>query len=138
MDATSRSKMHADHLAWESEDALWRDDLRVWETEVAEAQQQMHVLHELLGKHLSQLRTHAAAIRAYEQEVRTHERALAEQERGSTEFASSATAKGHRDECQNQVRQRAEHERLKRVHHGLMAHWRTLVRAVQEGVAESC
>lgn len=135
MNAVSESQMHADHTRWITEDAAWRDDLRVWQEETKQAVAQIEELNELFNKHAARLATHAAAIRSYELEARSHEHAVAEHQRGNASTDIAAVAAEHPKDAVQHNKQRLAHERLKKSHHSMIAQWNTLLRALQEAVS---
>jgi hypothetical protein len=124
--------MHNEHRFWESEISLWRDDLRAWQEELAKAQGELKQLEKALEDHAHALRTHASALRLDEQTFDGHEHALAAYERGGEGAELLQMTRQHVEEGGRHAEHRAAHERLKRLHHGVMAHWNLLLKSLRE------
>lgn len=131
------SSMHHDHADWKSENALWHDQLREWEAEIADAIDGTAKLKQALEAHQQTLRIHAAAIRLYEQGPAQHERQLAEFVQQGVGYAACCTEPKHRKESSKHDEQRSIHETMKKSHHALMARWSLLLKALTENRNES-
>ena len=130
--STTHQTMHGEHRFWESEISLWRDDLGAWQHELAKAQGEIKQLEHALEEHAQTLRKHASAIRLEEQTFDSHEHALAEYEKGDEGDGLFELARQHRAEAVHHTEHRAAHEQLKRRHHGVIAHWNVLLKALCE------
>jgi hypothetical protein len=122
--------MHAEHRQWLSDDAMWRDDLAAWEGEVNEALEGLKMLGEALRKHGEALRSHLATIGREEEVANYHEKAIADYEAGGSGVPLLHTAQIHQQTGARHVHKRLAHERLKRHHHTVMAHWNLLFKAL--------
>ena len=124
----TESQMHEDHLKWMSDRAMWRDDLRAWEEETAQAIADLQGLQAALAEHERALEKHAAAIRAYEQgEVaRTH--ALIESKKQCNDEARQALMNAHARDRRHHLKLLANHEAIKQRHREALAHLRTLTK----------
>jgi len=128
----TENQMHEDHLEWTSDRAMWRDDLRAWEEETAQAIADLQGLQAALAEHERALETHAAAIRAYEQgEVgRTH--ALIESKKQCNDEARKSLVNAHARDRQHHQKLLANHEAIKHRHRETLAHLRALLKAACE------
>jgi septal ring factor EnvC (AmiA/AmiB activator) len=135
MFSTKPTSMHSEHRYWENEISLWRDDLRAWQHELAKAESEIKQLEKALIDHGHVLRTHASALRLSEQTSQQHERAIADFEKGGEGEELFELARKHSREAELHQVHRTAHEELKRRHHSIIAHWSTLLKALQ-GVDE--
>ena len=124
--------MHSEHRQWLSDDSMWRDDLALWRKEIDESLDELGKLEDALHAHRANLQIHLDTFMAGEKEQEAHEHALAEFERGDTrnELQLLAMAKAHKKHADEHVQQRQAHERLKKLHHTMMAHWALLFKAL--------
>jgi hypothetical protein len=132
--ATTHVEMHGEHQRWLSDTAMWRDDLAHWQKEIADALDSLKELEGALRQHSQCLQGHLETLTAEEAETRSHEHALAEYERGGPGDELLAMARPHGEHATKHGQQRQAHERLKRQHHTVMAHWSLLVKALSEKV----
>jgi hypothetical protein len=116
--------MHRDHRDWDAETCFWRDDVRAWQHELAQARAELKELGAIFAARERRLCMHAGAVRLHEEKPDAHEHAIAEAER--TCGANPCKAAGHAHEALQHVVDRDEHERIKRRHHEFMTHWRVL------------
>jgi hypothetical protein len=130
MNVVDHAEMHRDHCQMRSEDDLWRLEIAAWQHELETAAKELSKLKAAPKEHEKALQTHAAAIRAYEGDAGEHEHALAAFERGGSGGELIDMAKAHSEEISQHERRRQTHERIKRHHHCLMAHWKLLVKAM--------
>jgi len=121
--------MHRDHQDWQSENALWRDQLREWERQTAQATADLELIHAALAKHEESLQRHAAAVRLYEQKSLEHEHRMAAAAAAPGTSAPGDVAHGEEIADHHQVRLR--HEALKRRHHELMARLSLLIQSLR-------
>lgn len=129
MNAAVPEKLHNDHKYCLSEYALWHDEIRAWQGEVEQALADLKRVESALRAHQRALQVHAAAVQLYGQEVLGEEHELATAERRAAEPKTSGPA-GGKCELEKHEKQRSDHERTKRVHHALIAHWRLLLKAL--------
>jgi hypothetical protein len=124
--------MHKDHRQWASEMAMWREDVNLWEEECRKALAQLSPLEIALRQYAEALDDHRETTQAHEGRLKEHEHALAEFERGKKvdELTLLRLAKTHREEAERHGRQRGIHERLKRHHYTMMAHWALLFKEI--------
>jgi hypothetical protein len=132
MTETTLSAMHSDHTLWASEVSEWREDLRAWQQELGKAQAELIQLEKPLQDHAHTLRMHGSALRLYEQEFLGHEHALADIETGGSSNSGGQLELQHGQEADHQVQQREAHKQLKRHHHIVMMHWRSLLKALRQ------
>jgi hypothetical protein len=132
MTTLTHADMHHQSRFWQNEEALWRDDIRAWEEELTQTLAEAERLNAALSNHEKTLRSHAAAIRLHGQDEATHVHALAEYERGGLGADMLGLAHEHQEKINMHIRQRQAHERIKRRHHTVMAHWRLLLKALAE------
>ncbi len=92
----------------------------------------MRKLEEALREHRRTLQTHLEAITAEEQALKDHEYALAEYERGGPGDGLLDMARTHQENASKHAQQRQAHERLKKQHHTVMAHWSLLLKALTQ------
>lgn len=130
MSSADLNTMHHDHGEWKSENALWHDQLREWEAEIAAAIDATAKVKQALEAHQRSLRTHAAAIRLHEQAPAAHEHRLVEFVNQGVGFAACCTEPMHCKEALTHTEQRTVHETMKREHHALMARWSLLLKAL--------
>jgi hypothetical protein len=109
---------------------MWRDDLVIWEREIEQALADSKQLEDALRAHRKALQDHLEATGAQEQTLYKHERALAEYERGGPGEDLLPMAKVHKENAEKHAKHAAAHERLKRHHHTVMAHWSLLLEAL--------
>lgn len=128
----THSEMHSDHRQWSSEETLWEDDIQIWEGELDAALGDIKQLAEVIGEHRKCLEAHGDAVRAARAHRAKHEHALAEYERGETGEDLVVLAQKHEEEGAKHCEQRQAHERVKRHHHTVMAHWRLLLKALSK------
>ncbi|HVX63053.1 MAG TPA: hypothetical protein VHC19_20695 [Pirellulales bacterium] len=128
----THNEMHSDHRLWDSEATLWEDDIQIWEGELNAALAEMKQLEEVLAEHRKGLESHAEAIRAARADRATHEHALAKYEHGETGEDLVVLAQKHEAEAEHRAELRQTHERVKRHHHTVMAHWRLLFKALSK------
>lgn len=126
----SHLEMHVDHQHWLTELALWRDDIDLWRQEVGRARTDVERLETALREEDKALEEHARTLAQHVQALRSHEGELAAFEQGGADAKIIAMAKGHLEEESVQRHQREIHERIKKHHHVLMAHWSTLFKAM--------
>jgi len=126
----SHAEMHSDHRQWVSEDAMWEDEVHMWQGELDQAVAEMKKLETALAEHRKSLEAHAQAVREYRERQDQHEHSLADYERGESGADLVALAREHAKECEQQRQRRATHERVKRHHHTMIAHWRLLCKAM--------
>lgn len=127
-------QMHVDHTHWFSEGEFWRGDIRVWNTEIDQALRDVERLTAALRAQSEALHAHFEAIGKHEQEIRSHERSLAGYEKGGTGEELIALAKAHDKERELQAATRQAHERIKKFHHGLLAQWNLLLKAISKAM----
>jgi hypothetical protein len=127
------STMHHDHTLWASEVSEWRDDLRAWQQELGKAQAELIQLEKPLQDHAHTLRMHGSALRLYEQQFLGHEHTLADIDKKGS--GNSVGQHEHGQEADHQAQQREAHEQLKRHHHIVMVHWRSLLKALRQPLA---
>jgi hypothetical protein len=127
--------MHNEHRLWESEISLWRDDLRAWQEELGKSQSEIKQLEKALEDHAHALRTHASTLRLQEQTFDGHEHAIVQYEQGGEGEELFQMARQHSDEAVRHAEHRQAHERLKRRHHDVIAHWNLLLKALREPTA---
>ncbi len=132
MSTSSPSGMHRDHREWESENALWRDQLREWQRENEQAVAELNRAQQVFRNHERTLETHAAGIRLFGQACAEHEHDLAAKAQAETPQACGMC--GHEQEAIDHRREREIHERIKRRHHTLMAQLAMLMRSLTETV----
>lgn len=124
--------MHADHRLWQSEHALWRDDLESWQSQHKTALEQLAALEQMIRNHGEALDCHAEDIQRIEHSLREHEKAMAAfQREGTNAEVQEPMLKNHRQQAERQSRQRAAHERIKKHHHTVMAHVMMLKSAIE-------
>jgi hypothetical protein len=136
MISTKPASMHDEHRYWESEISLWRDDLRSWQHELAKAEGEFKQLEKALTDHEHVLRTHASALRLEEQVSAQHEHSIAEFEKGGEGQELLEMARKHSGEADLHQTHRTAHERLKRRHHNIIAHWNALLKALHEDFSD--
>jgi hypothetical protein len=132
MTTLTHAEMHQQSRFWQNEEALWHDDIRAWEEELTQTLAEAERLQTALLNHQKGLRNHAAAIRLHGQDEATHAHALAEYERGNLGADLLGLAREHQEKINLHIRQRHAHERVKRRHHTVMAHWRLLLKALSD------
>jgi hypothetical protein len=123
MNATNL-EMHRDHRDWDAETCFWRDDIRAWQHELAQAREEFKELENIFAARECRLKTHASAIRLHAEKPEEHEHAIVEAERCCA--TNACRAAGHAHEALQHAVDRDEHERIKRRHHEFMTHWRLL------------
>jgi len=128
----THAEMHRDHKQWAAEIAMWHDDMTLWEQEYQKALAQLSPLETALRQYAEALRDHKERTRAHEERLKVHEHALGEFERGNEieDLKLLALAKAHRDEAERHARQRGIHERLKKHHYTMLAHWSLLFKQI--------
>ncbi|HVW37617.1 MAG TPA: hypothetical protein VHB99_09945 [Pirellulales bacterium] len=126
----NHTEMHSDHRQWASEDSLWEDDVHMWQGELDQAAAEIKKLESAFAEHRKSLESHVQAIRDYRASAERHERSLAEYERGEKGEDLIALAQAHAKEAEKQRHRRETHERVKRHHHTMLAHWRLLCKAI--------
>ena len=131
MSAVSHAAMHQDHRDWQSENALWRDQLREWAQPTAKAVEDLESIKAALVRHTEILSRHAAAVRLYEQKSAEHEHQIAAAVSGSTPDLPIHTDGKHFEEIADHHQVRLRHEALKRHHHELMARFSLLVQTMK-------
>jgi hypothetical protein len=131
MNAASQAQMHREHKDWQSENALWRDQLREWEQQTAKATEELEFVRSVLVKHLESLERHAAAVRLYEQKSMEHEHEIATAVAGNSPEIPTRTDGKHFDEAADHHQVRLRHEALKRRHHELISRFSLLVQSMK-------
>ncbi|HUY91319.1 MAG TPA: hypothetical protein VMV10_21455 [Pirellulales bacterium] len=126
----NHAEMHSDHRQWASEDALWEDDVHLWQGELDQTAAEMKKIEAALAEHRRSLESHAEAVRDFREEEDRHEHSLAEYERGESGEDLVVMAQKHNAEAEKQRQRRKTHERIKRHHHTMIAHWRLLCKAI--------
>lgn len=127
MSATRPLDMHRDHRAWTADNEFWRDEIRMWQHETAQAAADLRRVTDALGEHERKLERHASAIRLYGQEAAQHEHELTR----SAQAVQGADVVGHHaDEVVDHRRMRETHESLKKTHHTLLARLSMLLKAL--------
>jgi chromosome segregation ATPase len=135
MPANTHEDMHAEHGLWRGEIGLWNDEIAVWQEELNGALAELKRLEAVLREQQTNLEAHRQAVATHEQHLAAHERTLAAFERGGPAGNDLLTmAKGHGHEVPRHARRRNAHERLKRRHHALMAHWSPVLKALAEAM----
>lgn len=132
MNGTVHRTMHGDHCQWEREISQWRDDLRVWQQEIAGALDQLDTLKEALVKQAHALRTHASSLRLEEQDFGQHEHAIARYEKGGDGEELFGMAARHVVEGMHHEDHQRAHEAMKQQHRHVMARWNGLLRALPQ------
>jgi hypothetical protein len=122
--------MHCEHREWLSDNSMWRDDLAIWQQEIDHALGDLRTLEDALREHRKVLQCHLDAIAAEELAANQHEHALAEFERGGPGDDLLQMAKPHQENADKHAQQWQAHERLKKGHHTVMAHWSLLHKAL--------
>jgi chromosome segregation ATPase len=130
----THAEMHNDHRQWLSDAQLWADDLYIWQREIDEALDGMKKLEAALRDHRDGLQKHSETIAEEEKNLTCHEKALAEYEQGGSGDALSGMTTSHQTNAEKHVRQRILHERLKKHHHTLIAHWMMLLKALTQKI----
>jgi len=136
MTSTTHLEMHNEHRFWAKEISQWRDDLRAWQQELTQAQSEIKLFERALAQQAETLRLHASSLRLEEQTFDGHEHALAEYERSGGGDELPQLALQHRDETALHIEHRQAHERLKRWHRKVIAHWALLLSALGEPAGE--
>ena len=131
MNAVSHAQMHSEHKDWQSENALWRDQLREWEQQTAKATEDLELIRSALAKHVEILERHAAAVRLYEQKSMEHEHEIATAVAGTSPGIPNRTDGKHFDEIADHHQVRLRHEALKKHHHELMARFSLLLQSLR-------
>jgi hypothetical protein len=124
MKTASIESLHGEHREWEAEIGLWRDDLRAWQHETRDIENQVD---QLLAEHQNELRVHAATLRLREEAIAQHEHTLA----GccaSKQTIAAGTCEDHASEKTDQLQKRSEHELLKHSHHELIGRLRRILK----------
>ena len=130
MSGTIHAQLHQDHTRWEQEAALWRDDVAVWQRELERAHSDMHRLTETFRAQTAALNAHLTMLEHQVAGFRTHEHALVGYEKGGAGEELPAMAGEHDHEATQQAAVRQVHERIKRQHHEMLAHWNLLLKAI--------
>jgi len=130
--ASAQLEMHDDHNHWLSDHSMWRDDLALWQGELDQAFEGLKQLEKALGSHREALQEHLKTIDIQEKGLRKHEHALADYQRGGLGADLKPMAEAHKQRAEKQKKHSAAHERLKKHHHTLMAHWSLLLRSLTE------
>jgi hypothetical protein len=130
--ATIHGEMHGEHRQWLSDDALWRDELAIWQKEIDQALGGLTKLEEALREHGKGLQDHLETIAAEERKLRDHEHALADFERGGSGNELLLMARTHTETADKHVQQRQAHERLKKQHHTVRAYWSLLLKVLTQ------
>lgn len=128
----SHAEMHTDHQQWTIEEALWEDEARVWLKDMDAALADLKQLQTVLIAERESLAGHAEAIASLQKKRAPHEYALADYERGGRGESLIDMATKHEKESEQHLHQRHAHERVKRHHYTLMAHWRLLFKALSK------
>jgi hypothetical protein len=129
---TALADMHNEHQHWLSDNAFWRDEVAVWQRELDDARQGLLRLEGVLRDHRSSLHDHLDTIAAEEHARQELQRTLAELGKGRSpeELEELLLAMNHKRNTGGHAQQRDVHEKLKKRHHTVMAHWSLLVRAL--------
>jgi hypothetical protein len=126
----THAEMHGDHQHWLNDGAMWSDDIGLWKDEAWKALADLVRLEAPLNRLAASIQAREEAVNQHIQKVRAHEHSVAEFERTGKGDALQllALAKAHKAEAADHARQREIHERLKREHYAIMAHWNLLLR----------
>ena len=123
--------MQADHRQWDYAHSAWSVDIEHWKTEHESALSELAKLQVIIQQHGAAIAAHAETIERHQDGFRDHERAMDEFQREGGGHIQEAMRNKHRESADRHNGQRAAHERIKKHHHGVMAHL-TMLRAAIE------
>jgi hypothetical protein len=126
----THAQMHQDHHHWLNDSAMWRDDIEIWKEESQTALADLAHLEAALRQLIKSIQDRERRVNQHAQKIKTHEQSLSEFERsGQGDSLQLLTlAKAHQEEAGHHLQQCQSHERLKKDHHTIMAHWNVLLR----------
>jgi len=111
------AEIQSDHQHWLREIERWEGRLGLWDNEQALLVREVTRLQQLVHKHGAELEEHAAALKALKEVIAAAERSAVTQ-RGEVD---RSLAQVHAKTETSHAAQRDLHERLKRMHHTLVA-----------------
>lgn len=131
MNADNHADMHHDHQHWLADNAMWRDDIKLWRRECRRAMGEGNS-EDAFRELARAIDEHEEIIDRHIEKITVHENAVAGFERtqqGDT-IEMLTLAKAHKKEAAEHGELRLAHEWLKKEHHRLMVHWAMLSREV--------
>jgi hypothetical protein len=131
MTSLTPTQAHQDHTRWNSESAMWRDDIQQWNKEHKAARlaldDALATQNGTLSEHLESINQHGKKVKAAEHHIAEFERTMVE----NTDSDEPELNEHHRAEAETQNQLRDVHEQIKRHHYSAMAKLNVLVEAVQ-------
>jgi hypothetical protein len=131
MTTRNHELLHADHLRWKSEVAMWRQDIEEWQREQARL---LADLETALGAEVEALRQHKTTIVHQEGLIESHERLISQLEasggRSNHDEIEARMAAEHDKEAGRHESMALAHERIKRHHHRAMSRLAVVLKAL--------
>jgi hypothetical protein len=130
MNEGNHADMHRDHEFWLADNAMWRDEIGLWKAECGKALADLTKVENALRHLANTIDDREVAVDRHMDKITAHEHSLGvfeEMGRGDT-VEMLTFAKGHKQEADAHVEQRRAHERLKKEHYTVMAHWSALLK----------
>ena len=112
--------MQADHHVWLNEIERWQGYLRTWRNEQPNLLQEFEKFQKRLAQYGNDLNGHAGALETHRSEIIACERAMVEQDQAGGQ-AEPELVEAHAKSVRHHEAQRSLHERLKQMHHTLLA-----------------
>ncbi len=112
--------MQADHHVWLNEIDRWQGYLRTWQKQQANLLQEFEKFQKRVAQYGNDLKGHADSLAMHRSEIVACERAMVEQHKGGEQLEPQL-AEAHAKSVGHHEAQRSLHERLKQMHHTLLA-----------------
>ena len=129
---TCAVEMHSDHRHWNSELAMWEEDISNWRSEHAIAMDLLLQAKAIIAAHEATLGEHEEKLSEVSKAIVRHEKTLAASLRaGSESDVNNALTDKHEGYHQSMVTQRDAHERIKKHHHMAMAKVELMMKALE-------
>lgn len=132
METTNHLSMHQDHKVWRTENALWVDDLRMWDKEIDELTKQMEHIKQAVDNHVDAYHKHQEQILTQGNRLDQHEQEMAFLEEGSQ--TDNALIPDHSKENELHDKLRQAHERVKKYHHQVVVVVKGLTKALDQAL----
>jgi hypothetical protein len=113
---------HHQHQQWESEHAMWLDDIAIWQKEHQQIREILYAIHEGIYEHGMTIGKHAEMIRAHQQEEYQHEAFMAATEQGKkTDNQQDAEYQCRHKKMQDTHEEQTRlHQKIKQHHKDIM------------------
>ncbi len=129
---TCAIEMHSDHRHWNSELAMWKEDITNWRSEHAIALDLLLQAKTMITSHEACLDAHQEKMSEVSKAIQCHEKTLAASLRGGAESdRNNVLNDKHESHLQTMITQHDAHERIKKHHHTAMAKVELLLKALE-------